>query len=89
LPKWDIFSAKKFKETLSEAAQETTKNTNIYEVKMFKECESILVCSGDYKPEWDETMHYFIDDSSSMSKPDATMANLKEALEFIFKQIKT
>ena len=89
MPKWDIFSANKFKETLSDAAKATAKNTNIFEVKTFKECESILVCSGDYKPEWDETMHYFSDDPSPMSKPDATMANLKEALEFISKQIKT
>ena len=89
MPKLDIISANKYSKFLAN----TPPNSNLIEVKMFKECESILVCSGDYKPEWDATINYFVsinenDAEMSLNKPDFVMPNLKEALTFILKQIK-
>ena len=90
MPKFDILSANKFSECL---ATKTNENSNVIEVKMFKECESILVCSGDFKPEWDATINYFSNcneekNELSLCKPDHVLSNLKEALKFIFDHVK-
>ncbi len=92
MPKFDIISANMYGKFLETTPPNAT-NSNLIDVKMFKECESILVCSGDYKPEWDATLNYFVsinvrDVEIASSKPDFVMANLKEALTFILKQIK-
>ena len=63
MPMLDIFSANRFKE---EFCNKNLKS-NVVDVKLFKEFESILVFSGDFRPEWKTLINYF---ENEKSKPD-------------------